>query len=304
MLSVEMSTCELTTMNFNPEPFLCQRMISRVLGQLEAKSDMAANVDALMAANTESRAKATFVNMMLTDSNKSDMEYVDLPRESTAIRWEQRGIVFVSNMLDENKQDTIMERIIHHNDDFLPGATPIQLWITVTKEEFNNTTKLGNPEGSTQHLQIFHGSQRMPRFDKLIFSTTPEDAFATFLYHLTEGHMLTQHLSEAGMITISLPLRKLRVLCCHNRKRRFLRGFLVEQFQIEDEQVLGLNKQDLDNQRTWTMRTSTKNWGTIMDYYSRENNYAWSYNQIRNLEMIVSNVDVDQKKAHAYFIQQ
>ncbi len=136
-------------------------MISHVLDQLEAKSNMAANVDAVMAANIESPAKATLVNMMLTDSNKSDMEFVDLPRESTAIRWGQHGVVFVSNMLDENKQDSIMERIMHHNHDFLPGATPIQLWITVTQEEFSNMTKLGNPEGSTQHVKMFHGSQRM-----------------------------------------------------------------------------------------------------------------------------------------------
>ena len=67
------------------------------------------------------------VNMMLTDSNIADMKYVDLPRESTRISWEQHNITFVSNMVDENQQDTIMERIVHQDEDFVPGATPIPL---------------------------------------------------------------------------------------------------------------------------------------------------------------------------------
>ncbi len=134
-----------------------------------------------------------------------------------------------------------------------------------------------------------------------MLSSTPEDAFATFLCHLTEGHMLTQHLNQAVMISISLPLRKLTILCCHNRVTQFLSGFLVEQFQLADEQVLGLTNQEIDNQRTWTMQATRANRGTIMDNYSWENNYVWSYNQVRNIETIVNNVNVDQKKVHAYF---
>ena len=74
--------------------------------------------------------------MMLSGGNPPTISYVDLP------------------MLEEGKQDSIMERIVHHDEDFLPGASPVPLWITVTKEEFHNMTKLGNPDGSTQHVKI------------------------------------------------------------------------------------------------------------------------------------------------------
>ena len=106
--------------------------------QPKASSSMAVNVDAHMAVNMEGPTMATLANMRLTDANRADSNYVDLPRESTTIRWEQQG-----------KQDSITERIVHQDEDFLPGATRVPVWTMVTKEEFNNMTNLGNPGGST-----------------------------------------------------------------------------------------------------------------------------------------------------------
>ena len=231
------------------------------------------------------------VNMMLTDSNIADMEYVDLPRESTRISWEQHNITFVSNMVDENQQDTIMEGIVHQDEDFVPGAT--------TREAFANMVKCGNPDGSTQQVKIFHESQRLPRCDKLLFATSPEEAITTFLYHLTERHISTQYFDKAVMISPTTPLRKMTVMLCFTQ---FSRGFQIEQYQLEADNVLKLTEQERDNQRTWTIPT-TGTWGTMMNYYSWENNYAWSYNHVRNIETIVNNVNVNVKKVNAFFIQ-
>ena len=41
-----------------------------------------------------------------------------------------------------------------------------------------------------------------------------------------------------------------------------------------------------------------------MDHYSWNNCYVWNYNQVRNIEDIVNNVNVDEKKANSFFIQQ
>ena len=45
MFSVNMSTCELTTGNFNKEPFSFQHMLSRILDQLGEKINMAVNTE-------------------------------------------------------------------------------------------------------------------------------------------------------------------------------------------------------------------------------------------------------------------
>ena len=157
-------------------------------------------------------------------------------------------------------------------------------------------------EGSTQGVATFHGSQRLPTFDKIIFATTPEEAFATFLYHITECHVKTRQPNKAILVSINIPLRKVTLLS-HHRLTLFLRNFLMEQFQLEADQILKLTEQEMDNQRTWTMST-TRTWTTLMGHYSWPNGFAWSYNQLRHIETICNSVDTELKEANAFFIQQ
>ena len=245
----------------------------------------------------------TMVNMMLTENKKADANYTDLPKETTKVSWEQHGITFTSNMVDELQQDSIYHRIIHGDEDYVPGATPIPLWLMTTVEEFENMVYCNNVEGSTQRISTFHGSQRMPMFDKIIFTTTPEEAFTTFLYHLTECHIKTRHPNKAVMLSINIPLRKVTTLLSHQKLTLFLRNFLMEQIQLEADCILHLTEQEKDNQRSWSVST-TKTWTTIMDFYSWPNSFAWSFNQVRDISTICNHVDINVRKANAFFVQQ
>jgi hypothetical protein len=67
------------------------------------------------------------------------------------------------------------------------------VWLVLATEEVNKFREAGT---TTLCFQSLHGSIRLPRWDKLILSTSPAAALATWYCHAVEHHLFTSNKTE------------------------------------------------------------------------------------------------------------
>ena len=166
----------------------------------------------------------------------------------------------------------------------LRSNNKLALWVAITREELNN---IRDQTTSDVRVQSLHGRQRLPRWDKLVFNTTPAGAMCTWYYHSTEQHLGT---FNKELILLSWEPEQIQ----HAKRlssgtlTSFSRGYCFPQFQLHAGHVYNMTKYEYESQQSWIVFSSDQlsiN-HCIGTYYSWSKAWAWDYNVPINLAEI------------------
>ena len=111
------------------------------------------------------------------------------------------------------------------------------VWLVLATEEVNKFREAGT---TTLCFQSLHGSIRLPRWDKLILSTSPAAALATWYCHAVEHHLVTSNKTE--LVPLSWEVNTLQQMqrISSGGINIFSRGYTYPQMQLEAGRVFNM----------------------------------------------------------------
>ena len=167
----------------------------------------------------------------------------------------------------------------------LRSNNKLALWVAITREELNN---IRDQTTSDVRVQSLHGRQRLPRWDKLVFNTTPAGAMCTWYYHSTEQHLGTFNKKELILLSWEPEQIQHAKRLSSGTLTSFSPGYCFPQFQLDAGHVYNMTKYEYESQQSWIVFSSDQlsiN-HRIGTYYSRSKTWAWDYNVPINLAEI------------------
>ena len=167
----------------------------------------------------------------------------------------------------------------------LRSNNKLALWVAITREELNN---IRDQTTSDVRVQSLHGRQRLPRWDKLVFNTTPAGAMCTWYYHSTEQHLGTFNKKELILLSWEPEQIQHAKRLSSGTLTSFSRGYCFPQFQLDAGHVYNMTKYEYESQQSWIVFSSDQlsiN-HCIGTYYSWSKAWAWDYNVPINLAEI------------------
>ena len=135
------------------------------------------------------------------------------------------------------------------------------------------------------------GDLRMPRFDKVLASTTPQGAAAGMVYHLTEMHNSTAVENSWILICWQQDFQQTMLRLANGSLNLFARGYTMPQMQIEASHRLRFNTSELASQQTWEISSGDGLLATILQCLSWEKNWVWTFNLPLNVQEILTTTD-------------
>ena len=125
------------------------------------------------------------------------------------------------------------------------------------------------------------GSTRLPNFDKMIITYTAAAATATYMYHLGEQHVMSQHPQQAFMLAWCTTIERLRSLTIYKQTNNFMRGFLQHQQQLEADchWLLTSFKVITTDENTTFLN--------VFDRFGWQQRYVWSFNLLVDLNKVL-----------------
>lgn len=153
------------------------------------------------------------------------------------------------------------------------------IYIGLTSEMLNSIRQDRNL------VESLSGDLNMPRFDKLIMATTASQAVLTTLYHLSEGHLITNNVARIYILEQVMDVNAQHLRQGSQMINTFNRGFSTPQLQISTGSSIAFNQWELDRQIIWELQPLQL--GNIFDMvfnkFTWNNGYMWSFNTLINL---------------------
>eukprot|EP00435_Cladocopium_sp_Y103_P048506 s349_g14.t1 len=186
------------------------------------------------------------------------------------------GELSVSATLLTNRTDNEYQDL-NNPDEATRLANKQVMWLVLTKEEVN---KLKEAETTPLYFQSLHGSIGLPRWDKLIESTSPAAALATWYYHAVEQHVVTNQRTESVLLSWEVntlqQMQRVSTGCINV----FSRGHAYPQIQVEAGHAFNMLPSEKATQNVWNLqhvnRLSMSR--TVGLFYTWGNGWAWTCN--------------------------
>ena len=116
-------------------------------------------------------------------------------------------------------------------------ANKQMVWLLLATEEVNKFREAGT---TTLCFQSLHGSIRLPQWDKLILSTSPAAALATWYCHAVEHHLVTSNKTELVLLSWEVNTLQQMQRISSGCINIFSRGYTYPQMQLEAGRVFNM----------------------------------------------------------------
>eukprot|EP00435_Cladocopium_sp_Y103_P053885 s1013_g17.t1 len=159
-------------------------------------------------------------------------------------------VVSISNTADQQNRTDNKYQDLNNLDEYHQAARLANmqvLWLVLTKEEVN---KLKEAETTPFYFQSLHGSIRLPRWDKLILSTSPAAALATWYYHAVVTNQRTELVLLSWEVNTLQQMQRISTACINV----FSRGHASPQIQVEAGQAFNMLPSEKATQKVWNLQ--------------------------------------------------
>lgn len=149
-------------------------------------------------------------------------------------------------------------------------------WLMLTKEEHESLVST-----NTAMIRNIPGSTRMPYFDKVLITPTPQQAATTLYMHLTEGHTATRHPSTWILLHWEQDHSQQALRMANDNMSLFARAYEFPQLQIEANTNLFYTATELSTQVQWMLTPSTEGVNMaelICNGFPWQQGWLWTFN--------------------------
>ena len=134
----------------------------------------------------------------------------------------------------------------------------------------------------------------------MIITYTAAAATATYMYHLGEQHVMSQHPQQAFMLAWCTTIEPLRSLTIYKQTNNFMRGFLQHQQQLEADchwLFTDLEKSTLTSFKVIATDENTI-FLNVFDQFGWQQRYVWSFNLLVDLNKVLRQKHDDSAVQH------